>query len=209
LSGGLISSFGEDHNRELYVLSYSTGSTARIYRFFPLVPLPPAELALTQIQGSFALDWSDESNNELGFIIERSLLNEVNYTVIDSVDYNTTTYTDVVGDDPNLYTYRIRSFNDAGESSYAYTEDIVLGVWDNFFEQVKVFPNPSPGQFFVELPQSILPARMRVFNLLKQEIYSSWMEEMDQFIDLQCSAGIYMVELQSYMGTSVFRISVR
>lgn len=57
------------------------------------------------------LQWSDRSNNELGFRIYRDTL------VVAEVGANTTTYTDYfTGSTTVLYTYRVSSYNAAGES---------------------------------------------------------------------------------------------
>ncbi len=60
------------------------------------------------------LSWTDNSDNETGFEIERdsSFLNTVNA--------NETSYSDTGVDPETTYSYRVRAFNDAGDSDYSY-----------------------------------------------------------------------------------------
>jgi len=60
------------------------------------------------------LSWTDNSDNESGFEIERdgSFLNTVNA--------NETSYSDTGLDPETTYSYRVRAFNDAGDSDYSY-----------------------------------------------------------------------------------------
>lgn len=67
-----------------------------------------------------ALAWNDNSNNELGFKIERAGgTGSSGYVQIGQVGANITTFTDTtaVGDVP--YSYRVRAYNAAGDSGYS------------------------------------------------------------------------------------------
>ena len=65
------------------------------------------------------LYWTDESNDELGFKIERSRENEDNYIQIATVDENSTTYEDSDLLQDTVYFYRIRAYNEATDSPYS------------------------------------------------------------------------------------------
>lgn len=76
----------------------------------PGVPLTPGTLFIAAIADTtLRLQWVDRSLNETGFFIERSR-DSVNFTVIDSVKANSTTYTDMHVWPANKYYYRIRSY---------------------------------------------------------------------------------------------------
>ncbi len=66
------------------------------------------------------LSWDDNSDNELGFQIERSLSPDSGFTQIAIVSGNITTYTDSTNLQlETIYYYRVRAYNDMGESEYS------------------------------------------------------------------------------------------
>lgn len=94
-----------------------------------LPPAAPSDLIATIINEplSVELNWTDNSNNEDGFIIERDLVVADVYEVLDTVPQNTTTYTDI-NVDILTYNYRIKSFNSAGESEYSDTAEVIVPI---------------------------------------------------------------------------------
>ncbi len=79
--------------------------------------------------GQLTLTWSDNSDNEDGFKIERSLGGSA-FDEIAVVEANVETFSDNEVIEGLSYTYRVRAFNDFGESGYSNTasgevEDIV------------------------------------------------------------------------------------
>ncbi|HTL58973.1 MAG TPA: LamG-like jellyroll fold domain-containing protein [Candidatus Limnocylindrales bacterium] len=81
----------------------------------PLVPdgLTAQGISANQIN----LAWTDNSLDETGFKIERSL-DGTNFTQIATVVTNTTNYSDTGLSPVTAYFYRIRAYNDSGDSSY-------------------------------------------------------------------------------------------
>lgn len=61
------------------------------------------------------LDWTDNANNETGFIIERNVNGSV-WSQLNTVGANITTYTDTDIQITNVYQYRVKAYNDAGNS---------------------------------------------------------------------------------------------
>jgi hypothetical protein len=83
-----------------------------------VAPVATTGLSAAPVSSSeIALTWTDVSNNEVGFSLERSLDNQ-NWTSIATLPANTTAYTDSGLTAATLYFYRIKTFNDAGESPY-------------------------------------------------------------------------------------------
>jgi hypothetical protein len=79
----------------------------------------PTGLSTSDITSSeIRLTWEDNSTNETGFEIERKVSGG-SYTEIISVDNNITTYTDTGLNGKTKYYYRIRAYNDNGNSAYA------------------------------------------------------------------------------------------
>ncbi len=67
------------------------------------------------------LTWTDNSDNEKGFEIERALYTGTTlgaFTKIASVEANITTYQDSTPEKGKSYAYRVRAFNDSGNSGY-------------------------------------------------------------------------------------------
>jgi large repetitive protein len=86
----------------------------------PAIPTTPAGLQAsgpspTQVN----LNWQDTSGNEAGFQVERRGGSDGNFSLIATVQPNTTSYTDSTVLANTLYTYRIRAFNFSGPSSYS------------------------------------------------------------------------------------------
>lgn len=90
----------------------------------------PLNLQTTQVQGQIAVQliWNDTSTEELGFVIERKLIDESTYTEIDRVAPNSQFYVD---DGPglfvgNTYNYRIKAYGSQVESDYSNVAQITI-----------------------------------------------------------------------------------
>jgi subtilisin family serine protease len=84
------------------------------------IPNAPANITATNNgKGSATVNWTDESENESGFHIQREKQNPAGKwtgTTILNADKNQESYTDSPG--AGTYRYRVRSFNDAGNSDW-------------------------------------------------------------------------------------------
>ena len=69
--------------------------------------------------GQLQLAWTDNSNNEDGFKIDRKLGTTGTFSQIATVGVNVTTYTDTNLTDGATYCYRLAAFNSAGTSAYS------------------------------------------------------------------------------------------
>ena len=65
------------------------------------------------------LNWSDRSDTETGFRIERSPVTDTNYTEIATVGANTTSFTDSGLSEGTKYYYRVRAYNADTTSAYS------------------------------------------------------------------------------------------
>jgi len=85
------------------------------------VPADPTGLTATTMSGSLInLSWTDASNNETGFVIERCAGDGCGvFTVLTSPATNVTTYADASVVQGEYYSYRIVSTNNAGTSAPA------------------------------------------------------------------------------------------
>lgn len=88
----------------------------------PTVPVAPSNLVAKAgaSPGQISLTWTDNSNNETGFYVERRR-NGAPWSQIGSVGANVTTFNDSGLKSGATYTYRVRAYNSAGNSSYSNT----------------------------------------------------------------------------------------
>jgi RHS repeat-associated protein len=115
------------------------------------VPIPPSNLVLTSVSPpQIAVSWSDNSDSELGFKIERKTGVAGAWEQIATTTANVTVYHDS-GLLPNVtYLYRVRAFNAAGDSLYSN----IITVWDvRADEYPLVFNQQVTGQ--IETPYSV------------------------------------------------------
>ncbi len=81
----------------------------------PAAPSSPSASAVSSTQINFS--WTDNSNNETGFRIERSPNNST-WAEITTVGSNITSYQNTGLSASTIYYYRVRSYNGAGNSAY-------------------------------------------------------------------------------------------
>jgi titin len=82
------------------------------------IPNPPSYLDATAISSSkIELTWADNSDNETGFKVERKKSGEA-FSQIKTVEKNITTYIDTGLTADTKYLYRVRAYNNMGNSKY-------------------------------------------------------------------------------------------
>jgi hypothetical protein len=95
-------------------------------------PAPPApgHLSTTTIQQSIVgLNWADNSINEEGFILERSPMGLSNWSVIAWLGKNSLSYYDNTVAAGWGYDYRIKAWNNNGDSDYIYLYNIITPLY--------------------------------------------------------------------------------
>jgi hypothetical protein len=103
-------------------------------------PRAPSNLVATAVGClDINLSWTDNSNNENGFKIERSV-NGGNFSQINIVGQNVTTYQDHLGTSGLRY-YRVRAYNGAGNSQYS---NIASADTAPFCATPTPTPSPTP-----------------------------------------------------------------
>ncbi len=115
-----ILSFGVDMNNELYVLC----SNGKIYEYEPAVAAPTNLQAGSGNPGTVNLSWTDNSDNETGFRIQRKDSTNI-FIDVGTVTAGITVFTDNVPDIAT-YTYRVIAFNDTAVSNYSNEAEIMV-----------------------------------------------------------------------------------
>jgi|GEM_PF-1003894 len=83
-------------------------------------PNTPTELTVTaEAEEQIRLEWIDNSSDELGFEIDRKVEGEENYSLLHTAASNVEAYNDTEVLEMQTYYYRIRAFNEVGDSGYA------------------------------------------------------------------------------------------
>ena len=97
----------------------STAGNAAVTVTPATLPVAPTNLTATVISSNqINLSWTDNSNNETGFKIWRSLDGK-NWTLIAIVGVNVTSYSDTGLASRTFYYYRVQATNSAGDSAYS------------------------------------------------------------------------------------------
>ncbi|HKV00925.1 MAG TPA: fibronectin type III domain-containing protein, partial [Ktedonobacteraceae bacterium] len=92
-------------------------------RFVISRPLGPTHLSgngVTNNGGRYKINlmWTDNSNNETGFQVERSA-DDINFFIIGTTKTNTTSFVDGTVSPATVYYYRVTAFNTGGNSPYS------------------------------------------------------------------------------------------
>jgi len=121
--------------RTRIALSWVSGWTAMIILGAPALAAVPADPSnLTALPRyttppAMVLSWEDESNNETGFKIERKPSGGA-YQQIDTVGADVEEYVDTTPSYGTTYSYRVRAYNNDGDSGYSDpAENCVDVVW--------------------------------------------------------------------------------
>jgi hypothetical protein len=91
-----------------------------------LLPLAPSNLRATSVTSSFAvINWTDNSNNELGFYIDRSSNGGATWTRVGQTIANSTSFRNTGLTTKTTYLYRVQAYNAAGGSAFANTLSVI------------------------------------------------------------------------------------
>lgn len=92
----------------------------------PALPAGPTSASAVALSPSVVqVTWSDDSNNETGFIVERSL-DGVNFFLQATVAANVTSYNDSSVIEGQTYIYRVIAFNSYGQSTHSQTDAVTV-----------------------------------------------------------------------------------
>ncbi len=100
---------------------------ATVITYTPAIPQAPSNLigTLAATTTAVTLSWNDNSSDETGFSLERSLDN-VSFGVIATTSTNIRTYKDTVVTSSTTYYYKVRAFNTTGFSAFSNTATVLV-----------------------------------------------------------------------------------
>lgn len=95
-------------------------------------PSPPSNLAVTASAATIAtLSWSDNSNNESYFKIEKSTNNGTTFTLVATASADSRSYSDINQAPQSSAIYRVRASNSAGDSNPTANATVTLPASGN------------------------------------------------------------------------------
>ena len=87
---------------------------------FDTPPNPPSSISATPVNSTQVnVNWTDSSNNETGFKIERKIGTAGTYAQVGTVGAGVTTFPDSGLTKLTLYVYRVRAYNSFGDGAYS------------------------------------------------------------------------------------------
>ncbi|MBX7150853.1 T9SS type A sorting domain-containing protein [bacterium] len=117
-------------------------------------PIAPSNLMTTTISASkIQLSWTDNADNETGFIISRSLTSGSGYANIDTVEANETTLTDSNLTASTTYYYVVKAVNASGtsaNSNEANSTTFALPLGEQYAPHIatSILQNPALSKYF-------------------------------------------------------------
>ncbi|GCC50324.1 hypothetical protein SanaruYs_05390 [Chryseotalea sanaruensis] len=123
------------------------------------IPAPDAPTQVTATRDSLtriSLQWTDQSSNEKGFIIQTYDFANDLFVSIDTVAAGVTNFLHADLMETRIYRYRILSYNVAGSNASGVAEvlNIILGVEERNM-QIEVSPNPGNGLYTLRINKPI------------------------------------------------------
>jgi lysophospholipase L1-like esterase len=175
--------------------NYSVG-----FNGFPRLLFPPTELSGTIKNDSLVLlAWKDNSNKELGYIVERKANSvDSSYIVLDTLNANTITYIDYRTKHTATYFYRVKAYNNKYISDYSDSIQVnnIVGIENDISvaQKFRLFQNyPNPFNPTTTIKYSIRTADNDNYLFVQLKVFSILGEEVAILVNKQQKPGYYNI----------------
>lgn len=168
-------------------------------------------------QGQIDLIWKDNSDNELGFSVERSQYPDRGFKEVGKVPANKNIYCDKSVEKNSTYYYRIRAISEYGRSlfdgAYQKTEQNTGLVLEDVNQPLRMYPNPSKDYLDVRVNNNIMGDVIVKFldekgKELKSMRFRKSITDLKRKVDISALPfGVYMVEVSLIGYRSLFKNS--
>jgi transcriptional regulator CtsR len=181
---------------------YSEYSAVASATTFPFPPFPPENLVAAAVtDAQINLSWTDKSNNEKGFKIERKT-STTDFQEIAAVGGDITAYADTGLESGITYTYRIRAYNDGGHSAYSNETKATTGGKPSAPTNLKAVAASSSQ---INLTWVDTSDNEKGFKIERKAAGGSWKEiaadigkNVVSYSDKGLSAGTYTYRIKAY-----------
>lgn len=161
--------------------------------------------AAATVCNQIKLTWTDNSVNESGFEISRSNSLNGTYTLLATVNANTTSYINSGLTRNKRYYYRVRAVNNYGNSAWSNKANAVTRcnsttISGPLLQDVRLYPNPVINdQFVISLPAEIIfPVTIEIVSPFGRRVYASQLYTHQTKINtIGFVKGVYTVILRS------------
>ncbi len=184
----------------------------------PKFPEPPSNVFARVINtNQIDLVWKDNSDNEIGFSIERSLFPDKDFVQVGKVPANKNIYSDKTVKENTTYYYRVRAISENGYSffdgAYQKTEENTGLVMEDLTQPLRMYPNPSKDYLDVRVNNSVMGDVIVKFmdnngKELKSMTFKKSIKDLKRKVDIsKLPFGVYMVEVSLVAYRSLFKNS--
>jgi len=150
-------------------------------------------------KGSISLSWTDNSDNELFFLIERKMSTASSFELIDSVQTDVTSYEDVLPTLTDTYNYRVYGRNEYVNSAFSNVVNASIAILanKNLSEAgISLYPNPVENELNIVNSNNIKISKLSLIDISGKQVAE--LPTNREVLDLsQFEAGMYILSIQS------------
>lgn len=170
------------------------------------IPEPPINLTGKRNDNKMIdLSWTDASEVEDGFIIERQVGLAADFEELTRVTLNTTEYTDQTAMEDKNYVYRVAAYNATGISGFtnevSFEPDEVLAI--NSTRSWEIYPNPTNHILYVSSTESV---KLYLTDMLGRQVLDSQEGNHIELVTQGLLSGSYLLYIAHHGEMSVQKI---
>ena len=175
-------------------------------------PVAPSDLSVVSVShDAIEISWSDNSDVEESFVLERSDETDGSYETVATLEANSTSYNDENLTEETTYFYRVYALNgdvasDNSGSVSVTTNEIPLSADELIGEMI--YPNPVGDQFNLELGQSGKWSHLKIYDVRGELLYQQSIGALDVTKEItvkNLSKGMYFLRLENNQERKFFR----